>query len=92
MNSFTAWAFREAYRKQKSENRLLQIVDIIDWGPIRGLLDEMYNNKSEKGGRPNYDVLMMFHRSSVKDFELHNLAVFHTSYALHRRDPISRRA
>jgi len=32
------------------------------------------------------------HGSSVKDFELHNLAVFHTSYALHRRDSISRRA
>lgn len=60
MNSFAAWAFREAYRKQKSENRLLQIIDIIDWTPIGGLLEEMYNNKSEKGGRPNYDVLMMF--------------------------------
>jgi len=38
----------------------LQIIDIIDWTPIGGLLEEMYNNKSEKGGRPNYDVLMMF--------------------------------
>ena len=35
---------------------------------------------------------MKVHGSSVKDFELHNLAVFHTGYALHRRDPISRRA
>ena len=34
----------------------------------------------------------MGHWSSVKDFELHNLAVLHTSYALHRRELISRRA
>ena len=26
MNTFSAWAFREVYSKQKSENRLLQIV------------------------------------------------------------------
>jgi len=38
----------------------LQIVDIIDWKPLRELLEEMYKNKSEKGGRPNCDVLMMF--------------------------------
>jgi IS5 family transposase len=28
--------------------------------PIRQILDEMYDNKSEKGGRPNYDVILMF--------------------------------
>jgi IS5 family transposase len=38
----------------------LQIVDIIDWRPIRELLEEMYKNKCEKGGRPNCDVIMMF--------------------------------
>jgi len=41
----------------------LQIVDIIDWKPIRDVLEEMYRNKSEKGGRPNCDVLMMFRES-----------------------------
>jgi hypothetical protein len=35
---------------------LSQISDLIDWVPIRRRLDEMYNNKSEKGGRPNCDV------------------------------------
>jgi len=60
MNSFAAWAFRELYNEQRSENRLLQIIDFIDWVPIGGLLEEMYHNKSEKGGRPNFDVLMMF--------------------------------
>ena len=60
MNSFAAWAFREIYNEQRSENRLLQIIDFIDWAPIRNQLEEMYHNKSEKGGRPNFDVLVMF--------------------------------
>jgi transposase, IS5 family len=60
MKSFAAWAFRESCRKQKSQNRLLQISDLIDWSPIRSILDEMYDNKSEKGGRPNFDVILMF--------------------------------
>jgi IS5 family transposase len=33
---------------------------MIDWLPIRQILDEMYDNKSEKGGRPNCDVILMF--------------------------------
>ena len=28
--------------------------------PIRQILDEMYDKKSEKGGRPNCDVILMF--------------------------------
>jgi IS5 family transposase len=33
---------------------------MIDWPPFRQILEEMYDNKSEKGGRPNCDVIMMF--------------------------------
>jgi IS5 family transposase len=33
---------------------------MIDWSPFRQILEEMYDNKSEKGGRPNCDVIMMF--------------------------------
>ena len=39
---------------------MLQVSDLIDWSPIRRILDEMYTNKSEKGGRPNCDVILMF--------------------------------
>ncbi len=61
MNSFTTWGLREAHKElQKSGNRLLRISDLIDWFPIRQILDEMYDNKSEKGGRPNCDVILMF--------------------------------
>jgi len=61
MNSFTLWALLQVKKKNnKTGNRLLQISDLIDWGPIRSHLDEMYNNRSEKGGRPNSDVIIMF--------------------------------
>jgi len=40
-----------AYRKQ-GMSRLSQISDLIDWVPIRQILDEIYDNRSEKGGRP----------------------------------------
>jgi transposase, IS5 family len=61
MNSLTDWGLREAHKKlEKSGNRLLNISDLIDWAPIRQILEGMYDNKSEKGGRPNCDVILMF--------------------------------
>lgn len=59
MDSFTTWMLRGLNAKQ-GKSRLSQISDLIDWVPIRYILDEMYNNKSEKGGRPNCDVILMF--------------------------------
>jgi len=61
MNSLVGWAFKTTREKKKMpENRLLQISDLIDWAPIRNILDGMYKNKTEKGGRPNCDVIVMF--------------------------------
>ncbi len=59
MDSFTKWVLQELSQKQ-AKTRLSQISDLIDWMPIRQKLDEMYHNKSEKGGRPNCDVILMF--------------------------------
>jgi IS5 family transposase len=59
MDSFTTWTLRGIYSKQ-SKSRLSQISDLIDWQPFRQILEEMYDNKSEKGGRPNCDVILMF--------------------------------
>jgi IS5 family transposase len=59
MDSFTTWMLRGLSAKQ-NKSRLLQISNLIDWSPIRQILDEMYDNKSEKGGRPNCDVILMF--------------------------------
>ena len=61
MDYFIIWALQQVKKtNNKTGNRLLQISDLIDWSPIRSHLDEMYNNKSEKGGRPNSDVILMF--------------------------------
>jgi transposase, IS5 family len=59
MDSFTTWILRGLHEKQEA-SRLSQIPDLIDWIPIRQKLEEMYTNKSEKGGRPNCDVILMF--------------------------------
>jgi IS5 family transposase len=59
MDSFTVWMLKGLHAKQE-KSRLSQISNILDWTLIRQILDEMYENKSEKGGRPNYDVIMMF--------------------------------
>ncbi len=59
MDSFTTWILRGIHEKQ-GKSRLSQISELIDWEPIRQILDEMYDNTSEKGGRPNCDVILMF--------------------------------
>jgi IS5 family transposase len=59
MDSFTIWMLKGLHAKQE-KSRLSEISNILDWTLIRQILDEMYDNKSEKGGRPNYDVIMMF--------------------------------
>ncbi len=59
MDSFTTWILRGLNAKQE-KSRLSQISDLIDWAPIRCILEEMYDNKSERGGRPNCDVILMF--------------------------------
>ena len=59
MDSFTTWTLRGLSAKQK-KSRLLQISDLIEWAPFRRILEEMYDNKSERGGRPNCDVIVMF--------------------------------
>ena len=60
MNSFTAWGLREAYKTvEKLGDRLSQITNLIEWEPFRPILEEMYHNKTERGGRPNFDVILM---------------------------------
>jgi len=59
MDSFTVWMLKGLHAKQE-KSRLSQISNIIIWTSIRLILDEMYDNKSERGGRPNCDVIMMF--------------------------------
>jgi len=59
MDTFAIWILRGLNEKQ-GKSRLAQVSDLIDWGSFRGILEEMYNNKTEKGGRPNCDAILMF--------------------------------
>jgi transposase, IS5 family len=59
MDSFTVWLLKGLHSKQE-KSRLSQISNMIDWNPFRQILEEMYENKSAKGGRPNIDVILMF--------------------------------
>jgi transposase, IS5 family len=59
MDSFTTWMLKGLHSKQE-KSRLSQISNMIDWTPFRQILEEMYDNKSEKGGRPNCDAILMF--------------------------------
>ena len=59
MDSFTTWMLKGLHAKQE-KSRLSETLNKIDWAPFRPILEEMYDNKTEKGGRPNCDVIMMF--------------------------------
>jgi len=45
--------------KNQKQSQLYQISDLIDWTPIRHVLEEMYNNKRENGDRPNSNVILI---------------------------------
>jgi len=36
---------------------------LIDWDAFRPLLSDLYTNDEGKGGRPNYDVALVFSRA-----------------------------
>jgi IS5 family transposase len=59
MYSFTTWVLKNLNAKQEKP-KLCRISELIDWVPFRPILEKMYTNKTEKGGRPNCDVILMF--------------------------------
>jgi IS5 family transposase len=59
MDSFTTWVLKGLTAKQEKP-KLAQVSELIDWVPFRPPLEGMYTNKTEKGGRPNCDVILMF--------------------------------
>ncbi len=60
MASFIDFAFREEYERVKRlGDRLSEIETLIDWKSFRPIVEGMYDNKTEKGGRPNIDEVMM---------------------------------
>jgi len=53
----------------------------------RATTDDGFEKQSAYSG---ISFMIWNHGSSVKEFKLHNLAIFHTNYASSRFDPISR--
>ena len=60
MTSLTSFAFQEEYKRVKRlGDKLSEIDSLIDWEKFRPIVANMYDNKSEKGGRPNIDEIVM---------------------------------
>jgi IS5 family transposase len=60
MSSFIDFAFQEEYERVKRlGDRLSEIDKLINWEAFRPIVKDMYDNKSEKGGRPNIDEIVM---------------------------------
>ena len=52
-------SFPEWYIQRASFDPLRNIADRIDFSRIRTILSDLYENDTEKGGRPNYDPVLM---------------------------------
>jgi len=60
MTSLTNFALLEEYKNvEKLGDKLAEIEKIIEWERFQIIIEGMYDNKSEKGGRPNIDEIMM---------------------------------
>ena len=60
MNSFMNYGLRQAYdRLSKFGDPLCEANELLDWERFRPIAEELYNNKTEKGGHPNIDVVVM---------------------------------
>jgi len=54
------YGLREKYEQlKKFGDRLSDMKDVIQWDCIKPLLSDLYNNDTEKGGRPNFDPVFM---------------------------------
>ena len=60
MNSFTSFGLNQAYsRLSKVGDPLSQVNSLLDWERFRPITEDLYDNKTEKGGHPNIDSVLM---------------------------------
>ena len=60
MTSLSEFAFTEEYKRvARLGDKLSELDSLINWKKFRPIVAGMYDNKSEKGGRPNIDEVMM---------------------------------
>ena len=61
MSSFESFGLKGALtRVQRVGDRLADLDTLIEWEVFRPILEGMYQNNTENGGRPNIDVVVMF--------------------------------
>jgi IS5 family transposase len=60
MDSFISYGLHKAYdRLAKLGDPLAKANTMPDWGRFRPIAEELYDNKTEKGGHPNIDCVLM---------------------------------
>jgi IS5 family transposase len=60
METLTDFALNEEYRKlKKLGDKLADMEVLIDWEAFRPIIGSMFDNKSDRGGRPNIDEVIM---------------------------------
>lgn len=60
MRSLTDFVLKEEYKQlEELGDNLAEIDSLIDWGTFRPIMGELYTNKTERGGRPNIDEIVM---------------------------------
>jgi IS5 family transposase len=62
METLVDFFFREQYNEKVKPlgDKLSEIGESIDWDAFRPTLESLYKNDTERGGRPNIDVIIMF--------------------------------
>jgi len=60
MGSLTDFGLNEEYKRiEQLGDKLAQLEAMIDWEAFRPIVAGLYDNRSEKGGRPNIDEVVM---------------------------------
>jgi len=60
MKTLTDFGLKEAYKRvAELGDRLAEIESLMDWEAFCPIVGDMYDNKSEQGGRPNIDEVVM---------------------------------
>jgi IS5 family transposase len=55
-----SYGLKQAYdRLAKLGDPLAEVNSLLDWGRFRPIADELYDNKTERGGHPNIDCVLM---------------------------------
>ena len=77
MRNLTDFAIKQEYERVKElGDKLVDVGNRIDWEAYRPKLEQLFDNKSDRGGRPNIDVIVMLkslyiqHLYSLSDEQL----------------------